>query len=59
MKLRLTREIHTQHLVLDEGLIGEPTLMIWDDEGRVVEVEMVFYGKPGLHMLRAADLENL
>lgn len=59
MKLRLSREVHTQYLILEKGLVGEPTLMVWDDEGRVVDIEMVFYGRPGVHMLSAADLENL
>lgn len=63
MKLRLTREIHySDGRVVSNGAIGEPTLMIWDSEERdskVVEIEMLFYGYPGLYMVRAGDLENL
>lgn len=59
MKLRLTKGITDGKKVLQKGLIGEPTLMVWDDEGRVVDIEMVFYGCPGVYMISAADLENL
>lgn len=59
MKLRLAREVEQGRRTFPKGLVGEPTLMIWDDDGRVVEIEMVFYGCPGVYMISAADLENL
>lgn len=43
--------------IIDKGSVGEPTNMIWDDEGRVVEMIMVFYGSPGSYTVHTKDLE--
>jgi hypothetical protein len=63
MKLRLTREIHfLDGRVLHKEAIGEPILLFWDGHeqtSKIDQVEMLFYGYPGLYTVAAGDLENL
>lgn len=59
MRIRLTREIHTSHLILDHGEVGE--IIDWRDyegNGLPTHFEVLFYGRPGTFDILVQDLEK-